>query len=328
MRHVFVINPKAGKGKVRMLEVIRPQIDAICEKHSLSYEFHLTEGPHTAINWIKARAQGEPTEYFRFYACGGDGTVYEVANGVYGLDNAEFAVIPLGSGNDFVRLFGGKPVFRNLESQVLGEVIDIDVIDCMNGGIAVNQCSMGYDAETCRKQIKYKKYPFVNGEMAYVAAMANRFFFRMGEDFEVEIDGVRYDRNGKQLLLCAIANSRWYGGGFMIAPRAMPDDGYLDCCIVTMKKNKFQMMPMSVKIRKGEHLEADNIEYIRCKKLKIIAPRESAVNIDGEMDAVFEANFEIREKALKFVLPKVHTLEEVRAKWAKEEQEKPVPIGL
>ncbi|MDR1409934.1 MAG: YegS/Rv2252/BmrU family lipid kinase, partial [Oscillospiraceae bacterium] len=270
----------------------------------------------------------EPDEYFRFYACGGDGTVYEVANGVYSVPNAEFAVIPLGSGNDFVRVFGGKAVFLNIENVILGEATEIDCIDCGNGQIAVNQCSMGFDAEACVKQIKYKRNPFLTGETAYIAAMLNRFLTRMGEIFQVEIDGVPYDSEGRRFLLCAVANSRWYGGGFMVAPRAMPDDGYLDCMIIKMRENKFQMLRVATLMRKGEHLGFPHSTYIRCKKVRILAQRDSAVNIDGEIDTVRESCFEIREKAIKFVLPLGHTYNEVSAKWLADETTDPVQTGI
>jgi YegS/Rv2252/BmrU family lipid kinase len=317
VKHIFIINPMAGKGKV--LSIIRPEIKEICTHHAIDWEIHVNTCAYESIDFIKERAAKEPDEQFRFYACGGDGTVYEVANGVYGVPNAEFAVIPLGSGNDFVRLFGGKEVFLDLTNVINGTAIPIDVIDCGGGRIAVNQCSMGFDAETNIKQIKYKKYPIFTGETAYVAALIDRFVTRMGEHFQLEIDDVPYDNGGKPFLLCAIANSRWYGGGFMVAPRAIPDDGYLDVVAITMLGNKFSMMPIATNMRTGKHLDYPGTDYIRCKKLRIIATRDSAVNIDGEVDNTQEAVFQIREKAIRFVLPVGHTYDTVRAKWEADE---------
>jgi YegS/Rv2252/BmrU family lipid kinase len=326
VKHVFIINPKAGKGKAA--ETMRPQLKEIGARLGVDWEMHVTSRAYEAIEFIKERAAREPDEYFRFYACGGDGTVFEVANGVYGVPNAEFAVIPLGSGNDFIRLFGGKSVFLELENVILGESVPIDVIDCGNGQIAVNQCSMGFDAEACAMQIKYKRSPLFTGETAYIAAMFNRFLTRMGEVFEVSLDGVPYDDEGRRYLLCAVANSRWYGGGFMVAPRAMPDDGYLDCMIIRMRENKFQMLPVATQMRKGEHLGFPHSEYIRCKKVEILAHRDSAVNVDGEMSTVRKSCFEIREKALKFVLPVGHTYDTVRAQWEEDEKTNPVQFGV
>jgi YegS/Rv2252/BmrU family lipid kinase len=326
LKHIFIINPMAGKGLD--LDSIRPQIKEICDRHTLEYEIHVTSNAYEAIGYIKERAGKEPDEHFRFYASGGDGTVYEVANGIYGLPNAEFAVIPLGSGNDFVRLFGGKAVFLDLENVILGTAIDIDIIDCGNGQIAVNQCSMGFDAETTIRQIKYKKLPFLNGEMSYVAALINTFLTGMGANFTLEIDGVPFDNGGYPYLLCAVANSRWYGGGFMVAPRAIPDDGYLDCVIISMQDRKLKMMPIATAMRTGKHLEYKGTSYIRCKTVSIKAPRDSALQVDGEVSTHHKVTFSIREKALKFVLPLGHTYDEVRAQWEADEVANPVQFGV
>lgn len=122
-----------------------------------------------------------------FYACGGDGTLYEVVNGAYGYPNCEVAVIPLGSGNDFVRLFGTKEQFCNVEAQVTGIPVELDVIKC-GDKIAINQCSMGMDAEVCAKQSYFKKMPLMTGETAYVAAALQALCKKIGHEFTITID--------------------------------------------------------------------------------------------------------------------------------------------
>ena len=114
MKHVFVINPAAGKGKA--LGIIKPQIDEICKKHALDYEIYVTEKKNDGIEFVERRAKSG--EELRFYACGGDGTLYEVVNGAFGYKNAQVAVIPLGSGNDFIRLFGRYFDFLKLEKVI------------------------------------------------------------------------------------------------------------------------------------------------------------------------------------------------------------------
>ena len=128
MKHIFVINPAAGQGKA--LDFIRPKIEEICKKEALDYEIYVTEKKGDGIEYVENKAKSG--EEIRFYACGGDGTLYDVVNGAFGYKNAQVAVIPLGSGNDFIRLFGTKEDFLNLEDQINGVPVEFDVIKCGN----------------------------------------------------------------------------------------------------------------------------------------------------------------------------------------------------
>ena len=178
MKHIFLINPAAGK-KGNAESIIRPQIEDYCGKAGLDYEIYVTKCQGDAQNYCREHAKSG--EALRFYACGGDGTLYEVVNGAYGYPNCEVAVIPLGSGNDFVRLFGTKEQFCNVEAQVTGIPVELDVIKC-GDKIAINQCSMGMDAEVCAKQSYFKKMPLMTGETAYVAAALQALCKKIGAD--------------------------------------------------------------------------------------------------------------------------------------------------
>ena len=103
MKHIFVINPAAGA--VDALEEIKKKVNS--EAKGYDYEFYETKAPHDATEYIKSYCASHP-EKVRFYACGGDGTLNEVVNGVVGFDNAEVGCIPSGSGNDFVKYYGPK----------------------------------------------------------------------------------------------------------------------------------------------------------------------------------------------------------------------------
>lgn len=142
-------------------------------------------------------------------------------------------MLPLGSGNDFIRLFGTQEQFLNIDAQVNGTALELDCIKC-GDKIAINQCSMGVDAEVCAKQAAFKKLPFMKGDMAYTAAAVYCVFRKLNNEFTVSIDGGEPKK--MTLLFCVGANSRWYGGGYKAAPLAVPDDGVLDF-IVVEKKN-------------------------------------------------------------------------------------------
>lgn len=296
MKHVFIINPAAGKGKA--LESIKPAIEKCCREQNADYLIHVTSAAGEAIGFIKKMAaSGEP---MRFYACGGDGTLYEVVNGAYGFENAEVAVIPLGSGNDFIRLFGNKEQFLDIGAQLRGTATELDVIKC-GDRIAINQCSMGLDAEICAKQSAFKKLPFMKGETAYMAATVYCLFRKLNNEFTITVD------NGKpfkqKVLFCVSGNSRWYGGGFKAAPLALPDDGLLDFIIVKKTMNRLKLAGLVNKYKQGMHLNWDFTTFVRGKKLSIHSDKTAAVNIDGETEYVNDRTFEIMERGIKFVVP-------------------------
>lgn len=302
MKHVFIINPNAGKGKA--LGIIRPKIEQYCGEHSLDWEIYIPESPQRARAHIREVAgTGEPV---RFYACGGDGTLYEAVNGAYKFPNAEVGVIPLGSGNDFIRLFGTKQQFIDIDAQVNGTAVELDLVKCSDGQVGINQASMGLDAEVCAKQVAFKKMPVLHGDTAYTASMLYCFLRKMKSEFTIQIDDDPPMK--KQVLFCVAANSRWYGGGYQAAPLALPDDGYLDFVIVEKKVPRIKLLPLINIYKKGEHLAlTDILTYKRGKKITIHSDKLAAINCDGECDYVNDMTFEIIEKGIKFIVPATST---------------------
>lgn len=296
MKHIFVINPAAGQGKV--LDFIRPKIEEVCQKYSLNCEIHVTEKAGEGIEYVRNKAA--TGEEIRFYACGGDGTLYDVVNGAFGYKNVQVAVIPLGSGNDFIRLFGTKEEFLNLDDQVNGVPVEFDVIKC-DDEIAINQCSMGMDAEVCAMQGKIKKLPLVTGEGAYYIGCLYAIIRKFKNRFTYSIDGG--EKVTKDCLFCFCGNSRWYGGGFMAAPLALPEDGLLDFVVVESKVSRPKLVTLLNKYKRGEHLDWDITEFKRGKKLVIHSDKPAAVNVDGEIKYVTDTSFEIIEKGITYVVP-------------------------
>ena len=296
MKHVFVINPKAGKCKA--VCDYKPKIEEYCTKNALDCQIHVTSAANEAIEYVRNIAKiGEKT---RFYACGGDGTLFEVVNGAYGYSNAEVAAIPLGSGNDFIRLFGTKEQFLDIDAQVNGTATELDVIKC-DDVIAINQCSMGLDAEINAKQSYFKKMPFMKGETAYVASLLYCFFKKINSVFTITIDdGEPFTQN---TIFCVAGNSRWYGGGFKAAPLAMPDDGLLDFIIVKKNMSRLRLLGLVNKYKQGKHLGWDVTKFVRGKKITIHSDEIAAINCDGEKRYGNDATFEIVEKGIKFVIP-------------------------
>lgn len=299
MKHIFIVNPTAGK-KGRDAQRILPQIQSYCESQALDFEVYCTKSGGDGLRYVREYCQKKaPETQVRFYACGGDGTLFEVVNGAYEFPNVEVAALPLGSGNDFIRLFGTKDQLANVEAQVNGTAIALDLIRC-GDKVAINECSMGMDAEVCKKQADFKKLPLVNGEMAYSVSAVWALLFKAGNTFTISVDDEPGEK--KNVTFCFIGNSRWYGGGYMGGPLAMPNDGLMDIVIVH-KVSRFKLIASLGAYKKGQHLSWDFTKFIRGKKITVHAEKPAVVNVDGECEIVTDCTMEILPGAIQFVVP-------------------------
>ena len=297
MKHIFIVNPAAGKGSAA--KRIIPEIEAYFEKHQdLSWEIYQTKAPGDGKAYAETVAK--TGEAVRFYACGGDGTLYEVVNGAYKYPNAAVGIIPLGSGNDFARVFGDSEKLFDIDAQVNGEIVPFDLIDA-GDHVAINQCSMGLDAEVCAKQAYFKKMPGVGGEFAYTLSLFYCLMRRLKSEFKVVIDDKETYEGTMLFSLCA--NGRWYGGGYKGAPKAVPNDGLLDFVMVRKTVGRLKLVGLVGKYKRGEHLDWDFTTFVRGKKMQIFSKKPAAVNVDGECEYVEESTFRILESALPVIMP-------------------------
>ncbi len=297
MKHLFIVNPKAGKGSAaeQFMKTLESNLKALNVE---DYDIHITTSQGDGMSYTKKLVEtGEP---IRVYACGGDGTLYEVVNACAEHKNAEVAAIPLGSGNDFIRIFGKKETLLNVSDHINGTPMEFDLIKC-GDEYAINQCSMGIDAEVCAKQASFKKLPFLSGEAAYTASLLYCFIGKMKSTFTIKIDDD--EPFTSDVLFCFAGNSRWYGGGYMAAPKALTYDGLLDFVIVKKDCPRIKLLGLINKYKRGEHLDWERTVFKRGKKVNIKSAKPAAVNVDGECKYVTESTFEIVEKGIKFVVP-------------------------
>lgn len=297
MKHIFIVNPAAGKGQAATR--IIPQIEAYFQAHpEIPFEIYVTKAKGDGRAYAESAAKtGEP---IRFYACGGDGTLYEVVNGAYKYPNVSVGILPLGSGNDFARIFGGSDKLLDIGAQVHAGTRKFDLIDA-GAHVAINQCSMGLDAEVCAKQAYLKKLPGVGGEFAYTMSLFYCLFRRLNSEFKIIVDDEKVVEGKMLFALCA--NSRWYGGGYKGAPKAVPDDGKLDFILVRKTVGRLKLAGLVGKYKRGEHLSWDFTEFVRGKKLQILSKNPAAVNVDGECEYVTESTFRILPAALDVIMP-------------------------
>ncbi|HHX80709.1 MAG TPA: YegS/Rv2252/BmrU family lipid kinase [Acholeplasmataceae bacterium] len=300
MKHIFIINPKAGKRNLTEMvkEIVKQELE---EK---DYQIYLTKGVLDARQFVEQYCREHPEEKKRFYSCGGDGTLNEVANGAIGYENTEITCFPIGSGNDFVKYFGTVADFRNLPALIKGDAVDIDVLG-FNERYVINIFNLGLDADVCDRMINYRRLPLVGGKGAYILGLIVSFFSKLTKKLKIFIDGEEFFTG--ETTLCAVANAICYGGGFYCAPHARVDDGLLD--VVTVSKlSRLKFLKFVKKFKDGKHLDMpelkDTIYFKRGKLVEIEAEKPINCCFDGEVVKETKIKIEILPKLLKFIIPR------------------------
>ena len=297
MKHLFIINPAAGKydktGEFTQL------IRKACDKRCLAYEILVSRAPGDCTKIAQAAAAtGDPV---RIYACGGDGTLNEVVNGVVGFQNAAITHFPGGSGNDFIKIFSDPAAFKNLDRLFDCDVATFDLIRCQEDHYSLNICSVGLDARIGTSVGRYKRLPLVTGSGAYALSAGINIVKGIQHHYEVDIDGEVF--NDRQTMIC-VANGRWYGGGFNPTPKAEPDDGLLDILLVK-GVSRLAVAKIIGKYKAGKYEEMpDIIRHFHGKKVVVRCDKESEINLDGELLMGKEITFEIVPQAVRFFYPK------------------------
>ena len=298
MKHHFIINPAAGKGThVRPLIA---KIEAACAECGIEYEIYKTVAPGDAVDFV-ARTVAADDGAHRFYACGGDGTLCEVVNGAPLCDRAEFALIPIGTGNDFCRNFDERAAFFDIGRQIRGEAIPIDLIR-YNDRYCVNMMNVGFDCNVVERTVKIKKNKLVPSSMAYSVGVVGTLMHKMTTDMHITLeDGEVIER---PLLLMSIANGQFYGGGFHSNPRATLDDALFDVNIIE-KISRLTFISLISSYKEGTHLEtaAKYITYRQSGHLDMHFDKETLICVDGETELATELHVSIVPAAARFVLP-------------------------
>jgi YegS/Rv2252/BmrU family lipid kinase len=305
MKHCFIINPASGKSTTK--EGLEKRIMETCDKLKAQGYVLETECVGDAQRLVKSFYDEHDTEdEIRFYACGGDGTLCEVVNGVMALenrDNVSVGVIPVGTGNDFVRNFEPKELFFDIEAQLCGETVKIDLIKC-NDFYAVNMINIGFDCQVVVKTSQYKHSKLIPSKMAYIAGLVVTLIKKPGVCMRVSTDGG--EASEKKLLLTTFANGQFCGGGFHSNPKADLCDGHLDTLFVNnITRTKFISIVGDYK--KGTHItpKFDKVlKNLKAEVYDIAFDEPTNISVDGEIVKVDGVRLCCERGALSFVMPR------------------------
>ena len=296
MEHIFIINPAAGS-RDRTADYSRA-IAKACGSRGLNYQIQVSREPGDCRRLAReAAASGREV---RLYACGGDGTLNEVAAGAAGYENAAVTVFSGGSGNDFTRMFSDPRAFFDIERLLEPEEARLDLIRC-NDDICVNIFSVGLDARIGTDVARYKRLPLLSGFRAYLISTLVNVIRGIGEHYVVEINGERIE--GEQTFVC-ICNGQYYGGGFHPVPEADPTDGILDVLLV--KKVRRLQVPMIIgKYKSGRYRELPKIvRHLRTDQVRIRCRKPVVLNLDGELRTAAAMDIRLAEEKLRFFYPR------------------------
>ena len=294
MKHLFIINPVAGKGHASSYI---PAIHNHFKGKTEEYHIEITQNPGHAKDI--ASFYSEKSDY-RIYATGGDGTLNEVLNGMAG-SGSSLGVLPAGSGNDFIKsIYKSRKYVDILEKTINAPAVPIDC-GIMNDRYFINIMSVGFDAEVGYYAAKLNKKLHLPGILSYlvgiiVALIKGKLKFSVKLTFD---DAAPIE---SEICLTACTNGKYYGGGFIPVPYTEFNDGVLDVCYVK-KKSFFSILYLIPKYMKGTHLDIKGVSFTKIKKMKVESEKELKINVEGELIFSKVAEIEIKPGFINFIIP-------------------------
>ena len=296
MKHLFIINPAAGsKNRTQRYQA---DIHAACHARNLDYRVAVSQVPGDCTRLALEAAQSG--EEYRIYACGGDGTLNEVASAAAGYPNVAVTVFSGGSGNDFIKIFDDPTAFFDIHRLLDADEAVFDMIRC-NDHLALNTCCVGLDARIGNDVARYKRMPMLGGFRAYAASTLVNIFRGISEHYVIDVEGHCID--GRETFVC-ICNGRYYGGGFNPVPEADPSDGKLDVLVVR-HLSRLEIPAVIGKYKEGRYRELGRYaRYFRTDRIKVTCDRPTPINLDGETRTETVAEFTVADEKLRFFYPK------------------------
>jgi YegS/Rv2252/BmrU family lipid kinase len=288
---LFIINPIAGNGRAKSLISI---IKSTMEENKKKYDISITHAPKEAIKIAK---EGISKGHKIIVAVGGDGTINEVATGIMRGGKGILGIIPGGTGNDLARTLKIPENPREaLRLILIGNSKKIDTC-FVNNNLFLNIASIGLDSEVIKNIWKIRSR--INGRISYVIGFIRTLLSYKYKILEIEIDNMHLN---EEVILAAIGNGKYYGGGMKICPSAIIEDGYFNVCVIR-RINIVKLFLVFPSIFWGEHIKFKKyVNIYKGKEIKIKGLERLWLNIDGELKEIGEeASFTINNKGLNVV---------------------------
>jgi YegS/Rv2252/BmrU family lipid kinase len=300
---LVIVNPNAGNGKGKKDWDI---ISLLLKKEGLPFKVNFTERKGDAINvTLKAVAAG----FRKIITVGGDGTLNEVVNGVFSNDSCStndisLALIPVGTGNDWGRMFG-IPLDYEKAIKIIGEnkqiVHDVGLVSFFNGTekmtrYFINIAGLGFESVVVRRT-NIQKDKGRGGKLIYFYNLLMSLLSYKNTNAEIIIDGNKVKAT---VFSINVGNGRYCGGGMRQTPDALPDDGFLDVTVIN-GIGKFEIIRNLKILYDGTILSHPKIDGYRCKNIKVSSDSLMFTEADGESLGHTPAEFSIIPASINIV---------------------------
>jgi YegS/Rv2252/BmrU family lipid kinase len=291
MKLVFLVNPRAGRGRGAP---VAAQLGGLLASRGVDADVRRTTAPRQAIAMARDAARDADV----VVAVGGDGTAHEVVNGIAGSETA-LGVIPVGSGNDLAFALGlPRDPAAALDVILHGRTRTIDLAR-YDGGWFVNSLGLGFEAQVTLESRRIRR---LRGFAIYLWAVARALRGLRCPYLRIRADGEILE--GRSLLLC-IGNGPRVGGGFRLTPDARNDDGWLDLCLVEAMSRTalLGLLPRSLG---GTHVRDPRVRMLRAREIDVACPEGFPFHVDGEIadTACRQLSVRIVPRALNVRVPR------------------------
>ena len=301
-----ILNPNAGKGKGKK---DWNRISGILTANGIKYSVRFTERKGEATEFTRELIAGG---YKRIISIGGDGTLNEIVNGIFTQDHRSpseiiLSMIPVGTGNDWGRMFGIPLVYEG-SVQVIKEektmLHDIGVIDYYKGNerqkhYFLNIAGMGFESVVVLKTNKQKEKGKSSKAIYFINLLSSLISYRNTEA-RITIDG---KTSIARVFSINVGNGRYCGGGMRQTPDAVPDDGLLDITVIK-EMGRLEIIRNLNLLYDGTILSHPKVDGYRSNNLKVSSESLLYIEADGESLGHGPAEFGIIPSAINIVYGK------------------------
>jgi diacylglycerol kinase (ATP) len=299
MKCRLLVNPVSGTDEgPDVLPLINERLRATVSE----LDIVITTGEGDAT---RAARQAVRDGYDRLFVAGGDGTLNEVLNGIAsvpgGLARTIIGIIPLGTGNDFATALGTPPeVETALEWLTAASPTLVDV-GLLNDRSFVNVSGGGFIAEV--SDAVDPRLKTIAGKLAYIVGGAQVLM-----SHEPVHANIQWHDAGERALgsasvdlhAFAVCNAPMIGGGRLIAPQAILDDGLLDVCLIESMPT-IEFISLLTRVSNGEHVHDQRVRYFRAAGVEMQFDRTTKVNTDGQVLEVDRCVYRVLPRAARFL---------------------------
>jgi len=290
VRFIILLNPKAGRGRARL--VLREALEGL-RREGIEIDAQESRDAQHLLGLARQAAGEKPDA---IVSLGGDGTHHYVINGIIG-SGIPLGIIPCGSGNDLAKGLG-IPTQARAAAELL-RAGNTRRVDLGQVGNTVYGCIAGAGFDSVVTRYANERVRRLRGSWAYAWSVLRCFENYRPEPLKIVSDTQKYSG---EVSFAVVGNNVSYGGGLHLTPRAKLDDGLLDVCIVPYM-GKLELLRWMPRAYRGQHLKHPRIIYFQARKVALSSTSRLELFGDGEFMQELPATIQVVPRALPVIVP-------------------------